>query len=174
MLHLNFFRSSSRQWHGGPIFMGPGCTMQANYTCRPLNCTMLTRDTLVNVSCSDKAQAACILLETTENPAGVFQNRYQYIHCEMWRNDMHFDVNVQSHALEFPLSYPLFLIPCYTRQTRGSDSIYASTDETPSWWRHQMGTFSASLALCVCVYEGGGGFTGHRWIPLTKASGAEF
>ena len=32
-----------------------------------------------------------------------------------------------------------------------------------SWWRHQMETFSASLAnLC-------GEFTGHRWIPSTKA-----
>ena len=30
-----------------------------------------------------------------------------------------------------------------------------------------METFSALLALCV------GEFTGHRWIPLTKASDAE-
>ena len=35
------------------------------------------------------------------------------------------------------------------------------------WWRHQMETFSALLALCE------GGFTGDRWIPLTKASDAE-
>ena len=35
-----------------------------------------------------------------------------------------------------------------------------------SWWRHQMETFSALLALC-------GEFTGDRWIPLTKASDAE-
>ena len=35
-----------------------------------------------------------------------------------------------------------------------------------SWWRHQVETFSALLALC-------GEFTGHRWIPLTKASDAE-
>ena len=34
-----------------------------------------------------------------------------------------------------------------------------------SWWRHQMETFSALLALC-------GESTEHRWIPLTKASGA--
>ena len=34
------------------------------------------------------------------------------------------------------------------------------------WWRHQMETFSALLALC-------GEFTGDRWIPLTKASDAE-
>ena len=35
-----------------------------------------------------------------------------------------------------------------------------------SWWRHQMETFSALLAFC-------GEFTGHRWIPHTKASDAE-
>ena len=35
-----------------------------------------------------------------------------------------------------------------------------------SWWRHQMETLSASLVLC-------GKFTGHRWIPLTKATDAE-
>ena len=34
------------------------------------------------------------------------------------------------------------------------------------WWRHEMETFSALLAFCW-------GFTGHRWISLTKASGAE-
>ena len=36
-----------------------------------------------------------------------------------------------------------------------------------SWWRHQMETFSALLALCE------GLFTGHRWIPRTKANEAE-
>ena len=36
-----------------------------------------------------------------------------------------------------------------------------------SWWRHQMETFSAPLSLCE------GESTGHRWIPLTKASDAE-
>ena len=35
------------------------------------------------------------------------------------------------------------------------------------WWRHQMETFSALLDLCC------GEFTGHRWIPRTKASDAE-
>ena len=30
-----------------------------------------------------------------------------------------------------------------------------------SWWRHDMETFSALLALCK-------GTTGNRWIPLTK------
>ena len=34
-----------------------------------------------------------------------------------------------------------------------------------AWWRHQMETFSALLALCIT--------TGHRWIPRTKASDAE-
>ena len=34
------------------------------------------------------------------------------------------------------------------------------------WWRHQMETFSALLALCV-------GNSGHQWIPCTKASDAE-
>ena len=37
---------------------------------------------------------------------------------------------------------------------------------TCTWWRKQMETFSALLAFC-------GEFTGHWWIPLTKASGAE-
>ena len=36
-----------------------------------------------------------------------------------------------------------------------------------TWWRHQMETFSALLAICA------GEFTGHRWIPRTKASDAE-
>ena len=36
-----------------------------------------------------------------------------------------------------------------------------------SWWRHQMVTFFALLAL-LC-----GEFTGHWWYPLTKASDAE-
>ena len=35
-----------------------------------------------------------------------------------------------------------------------------------AWWRHQMETFSALLALC-------GESTAHRWIPRTKASDAE-
>ena len=37
-----------------------------------------------------------------------------------------------------------------------------------SWWRHQMETFSALLALC----EGNSPVIG-QWIPLTKASDAE-
>ena len=42
--------------------------------------------------------------------------------------------------------------------------------ETPlqyimTWWRHQMKTFSALLAICAVP--------GPRWIPRTKASGAE-
>ena len=40
-----------------------------------------------------------------------------------------------------------------------------------SIWGHQMETLSVLVALCVCVCRGGGGgVTGHRWIPLTKAS----
>ena len=35
-----------------------------------------------------------------------------------------------------------------------------------AWWRNQMETFSALLAI-LCVE-----FTGHRWIPRTKASDA--
>ena len=35
-----------------------------------------------------------------------------------------------------------------------------------SWYRQQMDAFSALLALCEKT-------TGHRWIPLTKASDAE-
>ena len=38
-----------------------------------------------------------------------------------------------------------------------------------SWWRHQIETFSALLAIC----EGNPPVTGNRWIPLTKASDAE-
>ena len=47
-------------------------------------------------------------------------------------------------------------------------SMYVFIDSTKSWWRHQMETFSALLALCEW-----GEFTGHRWIPPTKASDAE-
>ena len=36
------------------------------------------------------------------------------------------------------------------------------------WWRNQMRTFSALLAGPLW-----GESTGHRWIPLTKASDAE-
>ena len=36
-----------------------------------------------------------------------------------------------------------------------------------SWWRHQMETFSAQLAICA------GELTGPPWIPHTKASDAE-
>ena len=36
-----------------------------------------------------------------------------------------------------------------------------------AWWRHQMETFSA-LRCHLC-----GEFTGHRWIPRTKANDAE-
>ena len=36
-----------------------------------------------------------------------------------------------------------------------------------SWWRHQMGTFSAFLVLYL------GESIDHRWFLLTKASGAE-
>ena len=36
-----------------------------------------------------------------------------------------------------------------------------------SWWRHQMETFSALLAICA------GNSPGPRWIPRTKASDAE-
>ena len=36
-----------------------------------------------------------------------------------------------------------------------------------TWWRHQMETFSALLALCMRKP------TGHRWIPPIKTSDAE-
>ena len=39
---------------------------------------------------------------------------------------------------------------------------------TCTWWRHQMETFSALLAIYLCVE-----FTGLRWILLRKASDAE-
>ena len=60
-----------------------------------------------------------------------------------------------------------------------------------SWWRHEMETFSALLVLFEAVSPARcrfqpvlpgaalrrnclwGGSTGHRWIPLTKASDAE-
>ena len=48
---------------------------------------------------------------------------------------------------------------------------YTLQDLTSSWWRHQMEILSAWLALCEG--GGGGGCTGHRWIPLTKASDTE-
>ena len=41
------------------------------------------------------------------------------------------------------------------------------SDLRGTWWRHQMETFSALLAICA------GKFSGRRWIPRTKASDAE-
>ena len=47
-----------------------------------------------------------------------------------------------------------------------------------TWWRHQMDTISALLALCEGNHRSPvdsphKGHTGHRWIPLTRASDAE-
>ena len=42
------------------------------------------------------------------------------------------------------------------------------TEMPPTWWSHQMETFSTLLA--ICAFE----FTGDRWIPHTKASNAGF
>ena len=46
-------------------------------------------------------------------------------------------------------------------------SCHYNTISTLTWWRHQMETFSALMAL-FC-----GEFNGHRWIPHTKARDAE-
>ena len=43
-----------------------------------------------------------------------------------------------------------------------------------SWWRHQMEICSALLVLCAGNSLVTSEFTGHRCIPLTKASDAEF
>ena len=51
--------------------------------------------------------------------------------------------------------------------TMRSNLTILVTDYTGAWWRHQMLTFSALLAFCEVES------TGHRWIPLTKASDAE-
>ena len=53
----------------------------------------------------------------------------------------------------------------HSRVTVGFLSQRASNTET--WWRHQMGTFSALLAICA------GNSPSPRWIPRTKASDAE-
>ena len=44
-------------------------------------------------------------------------------------------------------------------------SSKSNTNATHSWWRHQMKSFSALLAICAV--------TGHQWIPRTKAIDAE-
>ena len=46
--------------------------------------------------------------------------------------------------------------------------LYPHYSASLSWWRQQMETFSALLALS------GGNLAGHRMIPLTQASDAEF
>ena len=46
-------------------------------------------------------------------------------------------------------------------QVMGLSNLYGT------WWRHQMETFSGLPAFCA------GEFTGHRWIPRTKASDTE-
>ena len=48
-----------------------------------------------------------------------------------------------------------------------ASGIHIISADSLTWWRHQMKTFSALLALLW------GESTGHRWIPLTKASDAE-
>ena len=63
------------------------------------------------------------------------------------------DVIMLNELLEFP-SMP---------DTGEPDVILA--DGEP-WWRHQMETFSALLALCAGIHRS-------RWIPRTKASDAE-
>ena len=45
-------------------------------------------------------------------------------------------------------------------------TIFISIDKLNTWWRHQIETYSALVALS-------GQFTSHRWIPLTKANDAE-
>ena len=44
--------------------------------------------------------------------------------------------------------------------------INALREPKPTWWCHQMETFSALLALCA-------GNSPARWIPRTKASDTE-
>ena len=64
------------------------------------------------------------------------------------------DIITMQHSVEF--TYRL----CF-------DPLQPPVDKQ-SWWRHQMETFSASLAICVR-----GEFTGPWWIPCTKAGDAE-
>ena len=70
---------------------------------------------------------------------------------------------------------PALYWACDSLSVHGLKLIYVLEKGTPdvcmllyvscglSWWRHQMETFSALLAICVCRK-----FTGHRWIPCTK------
>ena len=71
--------------------------------------------------------------------------------------------------------WPVYVLYCFEKTNKDpfvfvvsqrcdGATVAASWTRSASWWRHQMETFSASLALCV------GNSPVHRWIPLTKAS----
>ena len=75
---------------------------------------------------------------------------------------------------KLPSIGPVYKLDTDSVITASADALAFSSDRpskdavmtTWSWWRHQMETFSAVLALCA-------GNTGLRWISRTKASGTE-
>ena len=60
-----------------------------------------------------------------------------------------------------------FLQTAVTFISGGAPGMGSTNTGGKLWWRHPMETFSELLAICAME------FTGHRWIPRTKASDAE-
>ena len=78
---------------------------------------------------------------------------------DLMRHCVLYDVIVIGNIDQTYLQHVGYLSRCYMR---------VGVSITIPWWRHQMETFSALLAIVVVR-----GFTGLRWIPRTKASDAE-
>ena len=73
-------------------------------------------------------------------------------------------IDVQCHKAKLILVH--YLIYCIHGVATSLMNIFFEKDIT--WWRHRMETFVFRVTGPLC-----GEFTGHRWIPLTKASDAE-
>ena len=68
--------------------------------------------------------------------------------------------NLQAHEISFATTYFTFVKSCCVHRSHQWNVVLFI------WWHHQMKNFPFLGPLC-------GDFTGHRWIPLTKASDAE-
>ena len=65
-----------------------------------------------------------------------------------------------------PISKPITDLSSHWSSVKHSNISNEDTVVFIPWWRHQMETFSALLALCAG--------NSHRWIPIKQASDAEF
>ena len=88
-----------------------------------------------------------------------------------------YQIDVSSTAIREPLLVEMqtdHILFCFNRQQSLvllKAYIGASLDPVISWWRHQMETFSALLAICAGNSPVSGEFPAQR--PVTQASDAE-